>query len=60
MALEILYGLGAVALAIAVVVGLRMNRRRDARNDAVTAAAVRAEYRDPAGYDPKPFEDELK
>ena len=37
-----------------------MNRTRNRANDKVTEAAVKAQYRDPDNYDPKPFEKQLK
>ena len=60
MQLEWLYGLGALVLVVALYMGVRMNRTRHKVNDKVTDAAVRAQYRDPDGYDPKPFEKQLK
>lgn len=57
---EVLYGLGALILVIALYMGVRMNRTRNKANDKVTDAAVKASYRDPEGYDPKAFEKQLK
>ena len=60
MQTEWLYGLGALVLVVALYIGTRMNKTRNKVNDKVTDAAVRASYRDPEGYDPKPFEKKLK
>lgn len=57
---EILYALGAVVLVIALYIGVRANRNRNKANDAVRDSAVKAEYRNPDGYDPKRFEKQLK
>lgn len=60
MPLELLYGLGGLLLVAALYFGVRMNRTRNKANDKVIDAAVREQYRDPEGYDPKKFENKLK
>ena len=60
MAPELLYGLGALLLVGALYLGVRMNRTRNRANDRVTEAAVKEQYRNPDGYDPKTFEKKLK
>lgn len=57
---EFLYGLGALLLVAALFVGVRMSRTRNRVNDPVIEAAVKEQYRDPDGYDPKAFEKKLK
>jgi hypothetical protein len=44
---EVFYGLGALALAAALVWGLTQYRRRNRANDPITEAATRDEYDHP-------------
>lgn len=57
---EVLTGIGIAVLLLAMIVGVMMSRRRNRANDKVTDAAVRAQYSNPDGYDPKSFEKQLK
>jgi hypothetical protein len=59
---EILYGIGALALAFALVWGLMRNARRNRSNDAVTEAATREEYDHPDRYrsEQRTFEERLQ
>ena len=48
--LELLYGVGALVLMLALVWGIVQYRTRNKANDALTEAATRAEYDHPDGY----------
>jgi hypothetical protein len=56
MAMELVFGLGAIVLGLAIAWSVIRNRRRNPANDAVTEAATRAEYKRPESYDPKQFQ----
>jgi hypothetical protein len=47
---EIVYGLGTVILALALVWGLSRSRNRNRANDPIREAATRAEYESPDAY----------
>jgi hypothetical protein len=47
---EILYGVGAVVLFVALAYGMIQYKSRNRANDRITDEATRAEYDDPAGY----------
>ena len=49
--LELLYGLGALVLLIALVWGITQYKSRNRANDAVTEAATRDEYDHPDTYE---------
>ena len=48
---ELLYGVGALVLMIALVWGITQYKTRNKANDAVTEAATRAEYDHPETYE---------
>lgn len=50
MGYELLYGIGAVLLALAFVYGIWRNKTRDKRKDAITEAAVKEQYEHPERY----------
>jgi hypothetical protein len=51
MAPEILYGIGAILLAIGIIYAVMRNKGRDRRNDRITDQATREIYRqDPETY----------
>lgn len=62
LGLELLYGLGALALLAALVWGFTQHRRRNRANDAVTEAATRDEYDYPDTYqrDEQAFRDQIR
>lgn len=45
---EIVFGLGALALAAALIWGMARNRRRNRANDPLTEEATARQYDDPA------------
>ena len=47
---EILYGVGALVLALAIAYGLMRNRGRNRANDPLTEQATREEYQHPETY----------
>lgn len=56
--LELLYGVGALALLIALVWGIAQYKARNKANDPITEAATREEYDHPDHYQAK--EDEFR
>ncbi|HMP62175.1 MAG TPA: hypothetical protein PKA17_03625 [Phenylobacterium sp.] len=48
---ELLYGLGALFIALAIAYGLMRNRGRNKANDAITEQATREEYQHPERYE---------
>jgi len=50
MGYELLYGIGAALLALAIVYGIWRNKTRDKRKDAITEAATKESYRHPERY----------
>ena len=58
MSWEVLYGVGAALLAIALIWGVYRSATRNRRNDAVTEKAVHEEYAHPDRY--KQTQDEFR
>ena len=56
--LELLYGLGALVLLIALVWGITQYKTRNKANDPLTEAATREEYDHPETYEQE--QDEFK
>lgn len=48
---ELLYGLGALFIALAIAYGLMRNRGRNKANDAITEQATLEEYQHPERYE---------
>jgi hypothetical protein len=57
---ELLYGIGALALLVALIWGTRQYNRRNKANDAVTEQATRDLYRDPEHYDKREEDKKLR
>jgi hypothetical protein len=60
--LELLYGVGALVLLIALVWGITQYKSRNKANDALTEAATRDEYDHPDTYqkDEDAFRDQVR
>jgi hypothetical protein len=60
--LELLYGVGALALLIALVWGITQYKSRNKANDRLTEAATREEYDHPDTYQQKEddFRDQVR
>lgn len=48
---ELFFGLGALALLLALIWGVTQHKRRNRANDALTEEATRAEYSHPETYE---------
>lgn len=59
MGMEIVFGAGAVILALAVGWGIWRNRTRNRANDAIGDAATRDEYQHPESYNPDKYRAQL-
>jgi hypothetical protein len=59
---EIAYGLGALALLVALVWGITQYKTRNKANDPLTEAATREEYDHPDSYsqEQKRFKDQVR
>jgi hypothetical protein len=55
MGLELIFGLGALVLGLAIAMGLVANRKRNLRNKRIGDAATKEQYRHPGSYDPEKF-----
>ena len=62
MGYELFYFIGAIVLLAAIGYGVYRDNTRNRRNDALTDAATREQYRDPKRYQEtqKQFEDAAK
>jgi hypothetical protein len=57
---ELLYGIGTLALLVALAWATLQYRRRNRANDAVTEQATRDLYRDPEHYDKREEDKKLR
>jgi hypothetical protein len=60
MGLELIFGLGALVLGLAIAMGLIANRKRNLRNKRIGDAATKEQYRHPESYNPEQFRRGLK